>query len=103
MAYFLKKTTNKKGLYLQIYESFYDPERGHTVHKSLKPIGYVHELQAKGIDDPIAFYQEEVIKLNQELNAAKSANKASRSMHLPGSLSTLSPKSGRHASEYFCL
>ena len=76
MAYFLKKTTNKKGLYLQIYESFYDPERRHTVHKSLKPIGYVHELQTKGIDDPIAFYQEEVIKLNQELNAAKSANKA---------------------------
>lgn len=76
MAYFLKKTTNKKGLYLQIYESFYDPERGHTVHKSLKPIGYVHELQAKGIDDPIAFYQEEVIKLNQELNVAKNANKA---------------------------
>ena len=25
MAYFLKKTKNKKGLYLQIYESFYDP------------------------------------------------------------------------------
>lgn len=34
MAYFLKKTKNKKGLYLQIYESFYDPERGHTAHKS---------------------------------------------------------------------
>ena len=53
MAYFLKKTKNKKGLYLQIYESFYDPERGHTAHKSFKPIGYVHELQAKGIDDPV--------------------------------------------------
>ena len=25
MAYFLKK--NKKGVYLQIYESYYDPER----------------------------------------------------------------------------
>ena len=36
---FLKKTKNKKGLYLQIYESFYDPERGHTAHKSYKPIG----------------------------------------------------------------
>ena len=57
MAYFLKKTKNKKGLYLQIYESFYDPERGHTAHKSFKPIGYVHELQAKGIDDPVSFYQ----------------------------------------------
>ena len=76
MAYFLKKTNNKKGTYLQIYSSFYDPERGHTAHKAYKPIGYVHELQAKGIDDPISFYKEEVIKLNQEIKDAKSANKA---------------------------
>lgn len=76
MAYFLKKTNNKKGTYLQIYSSFYDPERGHTAHKAYKPIGYVHELQAKGIEDPIAFYKEEVVKLNQELKAAKDAKKA---------------------------
>ena len=75
MAYFLKKTINKKGTYLQIYSSFYDPERGHTAHKAYKPIGYVHELQAKGIDDPIAFYKEEVIKLNQEFQAAKATKK----------------------------
>lgn len=75
MAYFLKRTNNKKGTYLQIYESFYDPQRGHTAHRSYKPIGYVHELTASGIDDPISFYKEEVIKLNQqrmeERNAAK--------------------------------
>lgn len=76
MAYFLKKTNNKKGTYLQIYSSFYDPERGHTAHKAYKPIGYVHELQEKGIDDPIAFYKDEVTKLNQELKAAKDAKKA---------------------------
>lgn len=75
MAYFLKKTNNKKGTYLQIYESFYDPERKGGAHRSYKPIGYVHELQAKGIDDPVAFYKEEVAKLNQELNAAKDAKK----------------------------
>ena len=55
MAYFLKKTNNKKGTYLQIYESFYDPQRRGGAHRSYKPIGYVHELQQKGIDDPIAF------------------------------------------------
>ena len=75
MAYFLKKTNNKKGTYLQIYSSFYDPERGHTAHKAYKPLGYVHELQKKGIDDPISFYKEEVNKLNQETKAAKSAKK----------------------------
>lgn len=75
MAYFLKKTNNKKGLYLQIYESFYDPERGHTAHKSYKPIGYVHELQAKGIDDPVSFYKEEVAKLNQKFKAVRNSSK----------------------------
>lgn len=76
MAYFLKKTKNKKGLYLQIYESFYDPERGHTAHKSFKPIGYLHELIDKGIDDPISFYQEEVDKLNLTFQVAKKNKKA---------------------------
>lgn len=66
MAYFLKKTKNKKGTYLQIYESYYDPERKGGAHRSYKPVGYVHELQAEGIDDPIAFFTEEVTKLNQE-------------------------------------
>ena len=66
MAYFLKKTNNKKGTYLQIYESFYEPERGHTAHRSYKAIGYVHELMEAGIDDPISFYKEEVARLNQE-------------------------------------
>lgn len=75
MAYFLKKTNNKKGTYLQIYSSFYDPQRGHTAHKAYKPIGYVHELQAKGIEDPISFYKEEVNRLNQEAKVEKNAKK----------------------------
>ena len=75
MAYFLKKSNYKKGTYLQIYESFYDPERKGGAHRSYKALGYVHELQAKGIDDPIAFYKEEVMNLNRELKAAKDAKK----------------------------
>ena len=75
MAYFLKKSNYKKGTYLQIYESFYDPERKGGAHRSYKALGYVHELQANGIGDPIAFYKEEVLKLNQELKAAKDAKK----------------------------
>ena len=71
VAYFLKKTKNKKGIYLQIYESYYDPQRKGGAHRSYKPIGYVHELQAKGIDDPITFYNEEIRKLNQEYQNQK--------------------------------
>jgi len=75
MAYFLKKTKNKKGTYLQIYESYYDPERKGGAHRSYKPIGYVHELQQNGMDDPIAFYSEEVQKLNREHQKRKQDEK----------------------------
>lgn len=75
MAYFLKKTKNKKGTYLQIYKSYYDPERKGGTHRSYKPIGYIHELQANGIDDPIAVFTEEVQKLNQEHIKKKQAEK----------------------------
>lgn len=71
MAYFLKKTKNKKGTYLQIYESFYDPERGHTAHRSYKALGYVDALIASGIEDPISFYKSEIQRLNQELKQSK--------------------------------
>ena len=72
----LKKTNNKKGTYLQIYESYYDPERKGGAHRSYKPIGYVHELQAGGIDDPITFYGEEVRKLNRQYKERKQAEKS---------------------------
>lgn len=75
MAYFLKKTNNKKGTYLQIYESFYDPQRGHTAHRSFKPVGYVHELSQQGIADPVAYYREEVKKLNEQRKAAVSEDR----------------------------
>ena len=66
MGFFLKKTHNKKGTYLQIYESYYDPERKCGAHHSYKPLGYVHDLIDQGIDDPVFFYSEEVKRLNQE-------------------------------------
>lgn len=76
VAYFLKKSNYKKGTYLQIYESFYDPERKGSAHRSYKALGYVHELQAQGIADPISYYKEEVLKLNQQRNAVRAAGKA---------------------------
>ncbi len=75
MAYFLKRTNNKKGTYLQIYESYYDPERKGGAHRSYKPVGYVHELVEKGIDDPVSFFQSEVDELNRQHNAKKNAEK----------------------------
>lgn len=71
MAYFLKKSNTKKGIYMQIYESFYDPAKKQTAHRSYKALGYLNELIEKGIEDPIAFYTDEVKKLNHKVKSEK--------------------------------
>ena len=76
MAYFLKKSNLKKGTYLQIYESFYDPARKGGAHRSYKALGYVNDLVASGIEDPVAFYKAEVERMNQELKNIKFQEKA---------------------------
>lgn len=78
MAYFLKKSRNKKGLYLQIYESHWGRERGHTVHTSVRALGYEHELKDSGIDDPVAHFKAEVDAMNAERKAGKAAARARR-------------------------
>ncbi len=75
MSYFLKKSNIKKGLYLQIYESFYDPEKKNTAHRSYRAIGYFDELVASGIDDPISYFQAEVDELNRKHNEKKNSDK----------------------------
>jgi len=75
MAYFLKKSNLKKGIYLQIYESFYDPNKKNTVHKSYKAIGYVEELIESGISDPIAYYSDVVNQMNAEAKRVREENK----------------------------
>ena len=66
MAYFLKVTKQQNRTYLAIYESFYSPEVNGTKHRSYKSLGNIEKLKNDGIDDPIAFYQAEVDRLNLE-------------------------------------
>lgn len=66
MAYFLKKSNRTRGLYLQIYESFRDKEKRVSVHKSYKTLGYYDDLVKQGIQDPISYFQKEVIELNNK-------------------------------------
>ena len=64
MTYFLKKTTpSSKGVYLQIYQSYYVPGKGNR-NKSYQKIGYIKDLIDKGIDDPISYFQKIVDDLN---------------------------------------
>jgi transposase len=71
MAYFLKKSNLKKGLYLQIYESFYDCGKKETAHRSHKAIGYVDALIASGISDPVFHFSGVVNEMNHELRLRK--------------------------------
>ena len=75
MAYFLKKTKLKNGLYLQIYESFYNREKKETAHKSHKAIGYLQDMIDSGIPDPIAYYSDLVKEMNMEAKRIKEENR----------------------------
>lgn len=76
MAYFLKKTKNKKGLYLQIYFSYRDPELKQPRNKSFKAIGYYDDLVKSGISDPIAHCQAQVDTLNAAYRVQKLEKKS---------------------------
>ena len=71
MAYFLKKSNLKKGVYLQIYESFYNPEKRQTCHRSYKALGYVNDLMTDEIPDPVTHYKQVVEEMNQERKKEK--------------------------------
>ena len=66
MGYFLKKCTKKGKVYLSIVNSFYDPKRGYTAHETYKSFGTGSRLIEEGIEDPIAYCEELVEKLNFE-------------------------------------
>lgn len=71
MGYFLKQSNiRSKGLYLQIYQSFYVPGKGGR-NKSYKVIGYASDLIAQGISDPVAYAKGLVDQLNNEVNNLK--------------------------------
>lgn len=68
MAYFLKKCTKNDKCYLSIVNSFYDGQRGHTVHETYKSYGTGESLIKDGIEDPVKYLEEEVNRLNYEKN-----------------------------------
>ena len=71
MAYFLKKAILKGRTYLSICESFYSSEKKGTAHRTYKSLKSVETLKESGIEDPIAFFQKEVDRMNKERNASK--------------------------------
>ena len=83
MAYFLKQTRNRKGLYLQIYESHWDPKRRHTANRSVKALGYEDDLKEKGIADPVSHFRAEVARMNAERKAGMERERAREISDVP--------------------
>lgn len=66
MAYFLRQEKKKKGLYLQMYDSYWDKELKQSRTKNVMAFGYVDELISDEMPDPIAYYKEFVKQKNEE-------------------------------------
>lgn len=60
MAYYLRQDKKKKGLYLQMYESFWDKEKKQPRSRNIESFGYVSELISDEIPDPVSYYQKYV-------------------------------------------
>lgn len=76
MAYFLKKSNTKKGVYLQIYESYRNKEKKETSHRAVKSLGYLSDLTSEKVPDPISHYKDEVRKMNGERRREMEESKA---------------------------
>ena len=70
MAYFLRQEKKKNGIYLQMYDSYWDKEIKQSRSKSVEAFGYVHELISDDIPDPIAYFKNYVKEKNTERKAA---------------------------------
>ena len=60
MAYFLRKEKKKNGIYLQMYESYWDKEKKQPRSRNIESFGYVENLISEEMPDPIAFYNNYV-------------------------------------------
>lgn len=76
MRYFLKRSSTKKGDYLQIYETTYDPETKRSGNRAYQKLGYVTDLVSKGLEDPVAHYRKLVDGMNAKLAAEEQERKA---------------------------
>lgn len=69
MAYYLRKDKKKKGIYLQMYKSYWDKNKKQPVSECVETFGYVTDLTTDKIPDPITYYKEYVKEKNKERKA----------------------------------
>ena len=60
MGYFLRQDKKKKGIYLQMYETYWDSRLKQARTRCIKSFGYVSELITEDIPDPVAHFKQQV-------------------------------------------
>ena len=71
LGMYLKKNKRSSGrVYLSIADGYRDKNRGHSRTKNIESLGYLDELQ-KQYDDPIAYFEQEIKKMNEHKAADK--------------------------------
>ena len=58
MGYFLRQDKKKKGIYLQMYETYWDTRLKQARTRCIKSFGYVSELISKDMPDPVAHFKQ---------------------------------------------
>lgn len=66
MAYYLRQDKKKKGIYLQMYESYWDKDKRQPRSRNIESFGYVSDLTSDDIPDPISYYKKYVAEKNKE-------------------------------------
>lgn len=66
MAYYLRQDKKKKGVYLQMYESYWDKEKKQPRSRNVESFGYAADLVSDGIPDPVSYFQKYVAEKNKE-------------------------------------
>ena len=64
MAYFLRQEKKKNGVYLQMYETYWDKDKKQPRSRSIRAFGYVDDLVSADMPDPVGFYKDFVEREN---------------------------------------
>ena len=60
MGYFLRQDKKKKGIYLQMYETYWDSRLKQARTRCIKSFGYVSEFITEDIPDPVVHFKQQV-------------------------------------------
>ena len=71
MTYYLRKSNRSKGIYLQMYDRYWDSDRKQCRQKHIRSFGYVDDLASDEIPDPVSYFQHYVDEKNAEIAREK--------------------------------